>query len=83
MQIPAPLGELLHHDAGVLLVHVDDDLLDRLQLLARCRIDLEHDLRARHGQLEAFAAHGLDQDAELQFAAARHLVGILAASPAR
>ena len=34
-------------------------------------------LRARHGELEAFAAHGLDQDAELQLAAAGHLVGVL------
>ena len=33
--------------------------------------------RARDGQLEALAAHGLDQDAELQFAAAGHLVGVL------
>ena len=41
------------------------------------RIDLEHDARARHGELEAFAAHGLDQDAELQLAAAGHLVGVL------
>ena len=34
-------------------------------------------LRARHGELEALAAHGLDQDAELQLAAARHLIGVL------
>ena len=34
-------------------------------------------LRARDGELEALAAHGLDQDAELQLAAARHLVGVL------
>ena len=31
---------------------------------------LEHDLRARNGQLEAFAAHVLDQDRELKLAAA-------------
>jgi hypothetical protein len=31
---------------------------------------LEDDARAAKCQLEAFAAHGLDQDAELQFAAA-------------
>ena len=43
----------------------------------RRRIRLEHDLRPRDGQLEALAAHGLDQDAELQLAAAGDLEGIL------
>ena len=37
----------------------------------------EHDARPADGQLEALAAHGLDQDAELQFAAAGDLEGIL------
>ena len=41
------------------------------------RVGLEDDLRARDGQLEAFAAHVLDQDAELQFAAAGDLEGVL------
>ena len=31
------LGELLHHDAGVFLVDVDDDFFDRLQDIARRR----------------------------------------------
>ena len=34
---------------------------------------LGHDLWLAHGQLEALAAHGLDQDAELQFTAAGNL----------
>ena len=76
-EIAAALGHLLHDDAGMPLVDVDDHFLDRLEPLAGDRIDLEHDARARHGELEAFAAHGLDQDAELQLAAARHLVGVL------
>ena len=83
MQVAAALGQLLHDDAGMLLVDVDDDLLDRLQPLAGVGIDLEHHARARDGQLEAFAAHGLDQDAELQFAAAGHLVGILGLGQSR
>ena len=77
MQLAAALGELLHDDAGVLLVDVDDDLLDRLQPLAGLGVGLEQHLRARDGELEALAAHGLDQDAELQFAAAGDLVGVL------
>ena len=36
-QVAAALGQLLHDDAGMLLVDVDDDLLDRLQLLPRHR----------------------------------------------
>ena len=70
------LGQLLHDDAGVLLVDVDDHLLDRLEQLAG-RPVLKQDLRPRHGELEAFAAHGLDEDAELQFAAAGDLHRIL------
>ena len=34
MQLAAALRQLLHDDAGVLLVDVDDDLLDRLEALA-------------------------------------------------
>ena len=41
-EIAAALGQLLHDDAGVLLVDVDDHLLDRLQALAGGRIGLEH-----------------------------------------
>ena len=37
----------------------------------------EDDARLADGQLEAFAPHGLDQDAELQFAAAGDLEGIV------
>jgi hypothetical protein len=53
----------------MLVVDVDDDFLDRLQL---CRLSsvLEHDARAADGEFEAFAAHVLDQNAQLQFAAA-------------
>ena len=48
-----------------------DQILDRLHQLA---VDLlGDDLGARHLQLEPFAAHHLDQDRELQLAAAEHL----------
>ena len=47
--------------------------------LARRLVLGEHHAGTRHGELEALAAHGLDQDRELQFAAAgdeeRILVG--------
>jgi hypothetical protein len=39
-------------------------------------IGAEDDARAADGELEAFAAHGLDQDAELQLAAAGDFEGI-------
>jgi hypothetical protein len=53
------------------LVDVDDDFLDRLEPLAGFFVRLEDDRGPRHRQLEALAAHGLDQDAKLQLAAAR------------
>ncbi len=64
-QLGLALGELLHDDAGMLLVEVDDHLLDRLQQRAVGPAP-EQNLGARHAELEALAAHGLDQNAELQ-----------------
>ena len=75
-QLGLALGHLLHDDAGMLLVDVDHDLLDRLFQLAG-GVAAEQHLGARHRQLEALAAHGLDQDAELQFAAAGHFHRVL------
>ena len=75
-ELALALGQLLHDDAGEALVDVDDDLLDRLQLLA-VRVHLVDDLRPRHRQLEAFAAHVLDEDAELQLAAPGNVEGVL------
>ena len=76
-QLGFALGELLHHDAGILLVDVDHHLLDRLQDGAGRGIALEQHLGARDRELEALAPHGLDQNAELQLAAARHLDRVL------
>ena len=73
------LAHLLHDDAGILLVDVDRRLPRSAPAARRCSSFGQHDARARHRELEAFAAHGLDQDRELQFAAAgdfhRILVG--------
>ena len=74
------LAHLLHDDAGMLLVDVDHDFLDRLLPLAGRLVLLQHDARTRHRELKAFAAHGLDQDRELQFAAAGHFHRILVGS---
>ena len=71
------LAHLLHDDAGVFLVDVDHNLLDRLLPLAGRFVLLQDDARTRYRQFKAFPAHGLDQDGELQFAAARDFHGIL------
>src|SRR5580698_8242415 len=71
------LAHLLHDDAGMLLVDVDHDFLDRLLPVAGRFVLFQHDARTRYRELEALASHGLDQDRELQFAAARYFHGIL------
>ena len=68
------------HDALKFLGDVDHQVLDRLHSDA---VDLlRHDLRPRYLHLESLAPHHLDQDRELELAAADHLqllgrVGIL------
>ena len=66
----------LGDDADVLLRDVDRDPLDRLVPLA---VDLlrEH-LGLADGELEALAAHQLDEHGELQLASALHLPGVRA-----
>src|SRR5690606_40319166 len=54
------LGDLLDDRAGELVIDVDDDRLVRL--LAAVGTFLEQHARAADRQLEAFAAHVLDQD---------------------
>ncbi len=71
-QFGLALRQLLHDDAGMLLVEVDDHFLDGLKQRAVGPAPEQH-LGARHGKLEALAAHGLDQNAELQLAAAGDL----------
>ncbi len=68
-QFALALAQRLHHAALVLVFDVDRHQLDRLVPLA---VDLaEHDARLAHRQLVAFAAHVLQQDGQVQFAAAR------------
>ncbi len=60
--------------AEVLLGCVDRHALDGLVDLA---VDLaRHDLRLADGELEPLAAHLLDEDGELELAAALHLPGV-------
>ncbi len=66
--------EELRDDAEVLLGRVDRDALDGL---VQDAVDLARDdLRLADGELEALAAHLLDQDRELELAAALHLPGV-------
>ena len=64
------LAERFDHGAGIFFRHVDDDVLDRLPALAVAFGD--DDLRLGDRELVAFAAHRLDEDREMQFAAAAH-----------
>ena len=67
-------GEQLGDRAEVLLGRVDGQPLDRLVHLA---VDLPGDhLRLADGQLEALAAHLLDEDRQRQLATALHLPGV-------
>ena len=67
-------GEQLRQHADVLLGRVDREPLDRLVHLA---VDLaRHDLRLADRELEALAAHELDEHRQLQLAAALHLPGV-------
>ena len=56
----APLGEFLHHNAGIGLIDVNDDLFNRLQSFASRLIGAEHHAGPAYGQLEAFAPHGFN-----------------------
>ena len=65
---------LLEHDAHVGLGQVDVEELERL--LAHAVLVVGDDLRVRDAELEALAAHRLDEDRELQLAAAEDLEGV-------
>src|SRR5262249_9467303 len=78
LELAAPLCQLLHDNARVLRIDIDDYFLYGFQPPAAGGIDLQHHARTRDGELEALSTHRLDQDAELQFTASGHFVGILA-----
>ena len=65
------LSHFLNDHAGMFFINVDHDFFDRLKNSA-VFLALEHNARTRDAELEAFAAHGFDQNAKLQFAAARY-----------
>uniref|UniRef100_A0A0N4ZGX7 DUF2156 domain-containing protein n=1 Tax=Parastrongyloides trichosuri TaxID=131310 RepID=A0A0N4ZGX7_PARTI len=71
--------QLFDDDAGELVVDVDHDVFDRLHALAGL-VGLEHHARTADRDFEAFAAHAFDQNAQLQFAAAGDLEGVLLGS---
>ena len=77
LQAPLAQRQELGEHPDVLLRQVDGQALDRL---VHDAVDLaaQH-LRLADGQLEALAAHHLDEDRELQLAAALHLPGVRAA----
>src|SRR5215813_5887702 len=66
-------AERFHDDADEVVGDVDDDALLRLEFAAVFVADDDFGL-ADH-ELEAFAAHGFDQDGELEFAAAEDAKG--------
>ena len=67
------------HDACEFIIHVDGNFLDRFGALTAIRIlAVQHPWPA-DSQLEAFPTHSLYQNAQLQFAPARHFEGILVA----
>mmetsp|Transcript_6478 Transcript_6478/g.11126 ORF Transcript_6478/g.11126 Transcript_6478/m.11126 type:complete len:307 (+) Transcript_6478:9-929(+) len=72
----ARAGKFLDHRAGVFIIHVDGNFLDRLVTLS-INLAKQH-LGAGDRQLEPLAAHVLDQDAHLQFAATGNLEGLTA-----
>src|SRR5262249_49682749 len=69
---PAAPAELLDDGARVGLLDVDDDVLVGLGATVR-RVVLEDDLRLRDAELVALAAHGLDEDRQVELAAAGDL----------
>ena len=69
---------LFDDGAGMFVIHVDHDLFVRLHALAV--FFLEQHLGAADAQFEAFAAHGFDEDAQLQFTAAGDFETVLVGS---
>ena len=66
----AARAEKFHHDADEIFRAIDDEQFERLD--AAAIFGAHHDFRLADHHLVAFAAHRLDQDRELQFAAAQH-----------
>src|SRR6266852_1857509 len=69
----AAAADGFHDDADEIFRNVDHQALDRLEFLAI--FVAHHDFGLADHQFEALAAHGLDQNGELQFAAAEYAEG--------
>jgi len=67
----------LDHDAAIFIIHVDGRFLDGFEALAVIVLAIE-DTGARNAKFKSVAAHGFDENAELQFATARNLEGVAA-----
>ena len=70
---PTAAADGFHDDADEIFGDVDNQALDGLELLAV--FVAHHDFGLADHDFKAFAAHGFDQDGELQFAAAEHAEG--------
>ena len=66
----AAVSQQLHHDADEIFRAVHDQQFQRLEPPPVFRA--HHDFRLAHHQLVTFAPHRLDQNRQLQFAAAQH-----------
>ena len=69
----AAAAKRFHDDADKILGNVDHQALERFELSAV--FGAHYDFRLADHQFEAFAAHGFDQNRQLQFAAAQHAEG--------
>ena len=76
-QFRASSGERIHHVADEGLGDIDLDFFDGLEQHAALRVFAHQHPRAADRQLEALAAHRLDQHGELKLAAAGDLEGAL------
>ena len=72
-EFAAPRAEAFHDDSDVGFRAVHHQHFQRFEALAV--FGFHHDFRLADHQLVAFAAHGFDQDGQLQFAAAQHAKG--------
>src|ERR1700722_7404865 len=70
----AARAEEFHHDADEIFRAIDDKQFERLD--AAAVFGAHHDFGFAYHYLVAFAAHGLNQDRELQFAATQDAEGV-------
>ena len=74
--LPLALAQHLDDDAAVRLGHLDVDFLHRLERLAGVRVLVQDHFGRADLELVALAAHRLDQDGQVQLAAAADQEGV-------